>query len=161
MASYRTLSDLLKDVATDIKSGNGKIAKEISKNKEELGRQYAVELQNLILRNLNAYYASYSPVKYERTGQQKDIFNGFGLISFDEGLEQISIGFSDSAMQMNIVKNDPHESFVPDLLNSGWRLRGTSVTRNNRFRYFEGSFFIDNAIAEFNSLHKDARASYQ
>ncbi|MEY8365733.1 hypothetical protein AALA22_08835 [Anaerovoracaceae bacterium 41-7] len=160
MASYKTLDSLLKDVANDVKRGNGKIGKEISKNREEIGRKYAAELQEQILQNLNRYYASYSPIEHKRTYQQLNMFNSPGLISFDERLDQIHIGFGDSAMQMNAVTSDPHESFVPDLLNYGWRLRNTSATRNNRFNYFEGSFFIDNAIAAFNATHRDARAYY-
>ena len=45
MASYRTLDSLLKDVANDVKRGNGKIGKEISKNREEIGRKYAAEFE--------------------------------------------------------------------------------------------------------------------
>lgn len=153
MASFKNLQDLLSYVSKEASSGKGQLGKDIAEEKRKLAEEYVQELQELILANLQAYYNSYSPVRHKRTYQQLDIFNNVGL-QYDSG--EVTFGFGPSAMQENAVRSNPHMSFVPHLLNSGWRLRGAKNYRGrgNRFMYFEGSFFIDNAIEEFNTRHQ-------
>lgn len=153
MASFRNIQELVGHVLKDAKTNGKSFDDKISADQKDLAEEYAKELQRLILENLRVYYRSYNPVKHKRTYQQLNIFDN---INYVYGPNEITFGFSSSAMQKNAVKSDPHMSFVPHLLNYGWRVKGAKdkyAGNGNRFLRFEGSFFIDNAIEEFNLLH--------
>lgn len=147
MASFGSIQDLVSSVAKSY----GSVGRDATKT----ANKYIKELEGMILRNLQKYYKSYTPKKHERTYQQLNIFDDATYLYDSNG---VTIGFGSQAMQINAVKSDPHYSFVPELLNTGWSLSGVKTSRNkssvNRFVYFQGSFFINNAIEEFNAKHR-------
>lgn len=152
MASYRNFKDLVAGITSNEQFKN-MVIQERSKKTDAKLREYAKELRRMINKNLSTYYKSYSPVEYDRTNKLKSSINTYSPIVNDGVNISAVLQFNDNAWHDNAVLNDPHESFVPALINYGWHLKNTTVTRNNRFRHFSGSFYITNAIDEFNAMY--------
>lgn len=79
-------------------------------------------------------------------------------IEYDERKKCVVLNFSDDTFQKNIFQT--HVSFVPVLYNYGWEVGGKKYHYSNSngmpsFRYYAGSYFITEAIKEFNNSHKD------
>lgn len=152
MASYRNFNELMSAILNDKDVKNDIVLKRNKKNDQAL-REYASELRNMINKNLRAYYSSYSPLMYDRTNKLKTSINTyFPVMQSGQNISAV-LQFNDKAWHENAVQSDSHISFVPELLNYGWHVKDSKVIRNNRFYYYEGSFYITNAIEEFNSMY--------
>lgn len=114
----------------------------------------AKELEADIIHGLSAYFNSYSPEVYKNrpNGLRNNPSGLFEGIEFDSENRQVLIKFANTAWASNIVKNDPHQSFVPVLLNYGWQLSGAnkSPATSNMFWRYQGNNFISDAIERFN-----------
>lgn len=150
MASFDSYSKLIEAIAGSVQNGKTSVGREVSekKNKILLGEatKYATDLQRIINKYLDEYYNSYDPVVHKRT---KQLYKMLGNIDVDNESNVIIVHFNQNAWQTNVVQSEPHSSFVPMLLNTGWEVK-KSNKGGRRFLYFEGSFFLDNAIEEFN-----------
>ena len=153
MASYRTFDELMSAILHD-----ENIKKEVISKKEKINgqilREYAVELRNMINKNLRNYYNSYTPQLYERTNKLKTSIDTYPRTVHNGEQMYAVLNFNDNAWHESVdMESGHHSSFVPGLLNYGWHVKNTKVKRNNRFYYYEGSFYITNAIEEFNSMY--------
>lgn len=137
-------------IVGSVRNSKTAVGKEVAEKRKKIllseAEKYAADLQRIINKYLDEYYNSYNPVVHERTRQ---LYKMLGNVEVDNENNSIIIHFNQNAWQINAVKSDPHDSFVPRLLNSGWEVK-KSNKGGSRFLYFEGSFFIDNAIEEFN-----------
>lgn len=100
----------------------------------------ARRLFDLIQAEIAAYYKSYTPLVYRRTGKfydslriraHGDVFE----IYFEPNLAYRESGFPNGK-----------KVFIPTLLNQGWFFSDHAY----HFSYYEGYTFIDNAIHRFN-----------
>lgn len=163
MKSCKNFKELMNAIASS-EELKGAILAERSKENDKILREYAAELRRMINKNLRNYYNSYSPIMYDRTNKLKTSINAYSPIVQDGSEIFAVLQFNDNAWHENAVASQSHESFVPSLINYGWHVKDTKVIRNNRFYYYEGSFYITNAIEEFNSMYASrgisARISY-
>lgn len=81
-------------------------------------------------------------------------------ITYKKGqIGEIALVFNNNAICQNIIASDPHNSFVPVLMDQGWHLKNV-VRRVPRFTDFEGTGYITNAINEFNAMYPGAHATF-
>lgn len=152
MKSYSNFKDLANAIISDPDIKN----MVLSNNKLNIDinlKKYAKELKQMIDKNLRQYYSSYSPKMYKRHSRGQNIMSSLYVNPNSVDDSSILLEFDSNAYHINAVKSDPHFSFVPALINFGWRVHDTDVVRNNRFNYYEGSFYITNAIDEFNAMY--------
>ena len=122
------------------------IAKSYIENNDDHLKQLAKELESAILANAHS--------RWHFTG----LFEMME-ITYDNNLIKVNIPFNKAtAYRPNIVKSQPHYSFLPVLADMGWSVHGyNKVSRTNpnepTFWYFSGDSFIGDAISEFNHKH--------
>lgn len=118
----------------------------------------ATILRSLIQKHIEAYYASYQPVFYERqhlllhslvqTGVRMTRLKGkkyfYIYIEFDTGKVIRDSMFSDS-------KDKGHSAI---LISQGWKTVKPSFRGVPRFGYFQGYDFIGKAIADYRAMPK-------
>lgn len=117
----------------------------------------AKRLYNLIQKEIDNYYNSYSPVIYDRTGNYRKSLYAEDIASIKvvgNSLE-IGVGFNQSlATHKNIF--DDHYSFVPLLMEKGWLSKKLEDRYGTiqRFTRFDGIKAVENAIEEYNRTNK-------
>ena len=138
---------LAKIVSANTKMKNGMTVKETL----EKAVDYLYDcMDNQIL----AYYASYTPIIYQRT---HDLLDSLYAENFFEARVsgtriELSVSFRDSmAYHRNLF--DDHDSFVPLLVNFGWHSKGLESAIGKavpRLTYYEGFHMVERAIMQFN-----------
>lgn len=147
-------------------------------NGDTLGETMVSEAQRLadcIQYYIDEYYASYSPVVYDRTdGYRNSLYvEDLADIRVVGNTIRISVGFALSqAMHPNLESvyredrygnehwipiRDRHETFVPRMMETGWyapRLASMIGRHIYRLTYFEGIGAVERGIADFNRTNK-------
>lgn len=117
----------------------------------------AKRLYNLIQKEIDNYYNSYSPVIYDRTGNYRKSLYAEDIASIKvvgNSLE-IGVGFNQSlVIHRNLFDN--HYSFVPLLMERGWTAKRLEDRYGviERFTRFDGIKAVERAIEEFNRTNK-------
>lgn len=134
----------------------------------------AQRLYDCIQYYIDRYYDSYQPTIYERTNGYKNALYAEGLadIKIVGNTLRIGVGFqNDLAMHSNlsgvyrgdfggeywIPIKDRHESFVPILMEKGWRaprLANMIGQEVPRLTYFAGINAVEKGIRDFNKTNK-------
>jgi hypothetical protein len=127
-----------KKAGSRIKDDNGKSLNQIVK---EEGKRFYQILQ----KHINAYYDSYYPTVYQRTGAMGDSLQ----IETSVSDMSISVYFNDRAWHMPTSGKSPYLRFVPTLMDVGWEWKN-APRPIYRFTWWDGAEFIKAAIAEFN-----------
>lgn len=148
MASYYTYDDLMKAILKDEnvkKTAAKNVGKVTYKMFDEI---YAPALKRLIRKNVETYYSSYYPKQHIREFALRGLFETHGIYYQMERTMELKFN-EDKAFALNV--DHTHWSFLPSLINFGWQVGGRKG--GNRFMYFAGSFFITNAVEEFNAMY--------
>lgn len=129
-----------KDIGKRLKFDDGKTINEALKSE-------AQRLQQILIKHINAYYASYDPVQYSRTYQMRD------SVKVETSVKDMSIAvyFNQKAYHPSLLGGNP--GFTPVLIDSGWVWKNQSVPIY-RFTAYEGYGFIQQAVDEFNRTTK-------
>lgn len=135
-----------KIVASNTKMKNGKTVKETL----EEAVDYLYECMD---NQLLAFYASYTPRKYQRTF---DLLDSLYAENFFEARVvgtriELAVSFRDSmAYHRNLF--DDHNSFVPLLVNFGWHSIGLEamIGKVPHLTYYDGFHMVERAIIQFN-----------
>lgn len=121
-------------------------------------QQVAEEMKECVEREIGAYYRSYSPNQYERTGKFLESVEVLEVTQEPDRLEA-TIGYNQDASHPSLYGGS---GYVPTLINSGWRWKKTPKNGHiERFTYFGGDHFADRAIARFSSSHPDVVVTYE
>lgn len=113
------------------------------------------ELERYLKQELNAYFSSYDPVVYKRTGDTvKSIMVGVPRkVGVDEW--SLEITFNESlANHPSYIADDQPDGYVPWLLHSGWRNKLDSTLDIENFTRFKGTNYITKAVDKFNASNK-------
>jgi hypothetical protein len=151
LATFNSIADLEKWVKTS--NGQNSVLNE-SQIRQSL-TQAGQQLQKLIIAELNAYFQSYDPVVYDRTGNTVDSIrvgkprkisiNEWALdITFDESL----------ANHRSYIGNDQPDGYTPWLLQAGWRTRLDSTVDIENFTRFKGTNYLTKAVNKFNQTNQ-------
>ena len=113
---------------------------------------YAQRLKNMIEKHLRASGVNFNHPLFD---EAEPVYN--------EKRKCVEIKFSSDAFRPNV--SNKYKSFVPVLLNYGWEnenfvATGSMVAAGNMrptFMYYAGSYFITDAIQEFNEKYKDKK----
>lgn len=113
---------------------------------------YAQRLKNMIEKNLRASGVNFNHPLFDNAEPE-----------YNEKRKCIEIKFSSEAFRPNISRQ--YKSFVPVLLNYGWEnenfvATGSMISAGNMhptFMYYAGSYFITDAVQEFNEKYKDKK----
>lgn len=152
MADFNTIDELLTyEFATNPAYKNQGVEFEAGDvNLQDL-REYAKELRQAIMTNLDTYYA-YIPMRLDlRTEELKYALNRTRI---DAANNLIVIDFNDAAWHPSISKKHGHESFMPVLVNYGWNVGPKPRLLERSFNYYGGSNYITDAIEKFNDKYK-------
>lgn len=137
------LKTQLANIAKQYSNGSGTLAngKDVKRVLQEEGQR----LYNIIQKHIDKYYASYSPVEYERTYMFKESLR-VDPVQMENGQWSIKVYFDDIlATHDSIIGGDSGN--VPILLNYGWQT--TMSPPRYRFTAYEGSNFLSDAIEEY------------
>ena len=101
--------------------------------------------QSILKKHIQAYYDSYYPTVYHRTGAMGE------SVQIETKVENMSISvyFDDRAWHMPTSGKSPYLRFVPTLMDVGWEWKN-APRPIYRFTWWDGAEFIKAAIAEFN-----------
>lgn len=124
----------------------------LDRETKDLLRRYAQQLRNQILSNLRVFYSGYTPHDYSRTNA---LLEALDTIRTDSNTGEIIINFNSKAYHPNFTNE--YESFVPSLINYGWRNDALPIPRNRprSYAYYGGSNYLTDAINDFNNKHAD------
>ncbi|MCM1008700.1 MAG: hypothetical protein NC485_12405 [Ruminococcus flavefaciens] len=151
MGKANIQKQLQKLVASKMKMSSGETLQ------DQLSREVR-RLYDCIQRRINDYYDSYEPKIYRRTYNFRKAMYAEDLIdAYVEGNQiKLSVRFHDSfAYHPNF--DNSHDSYVPILMNYGWnapKLEKYIGHPVDRFTRFEGAFFIENGILDWNHQNK-------
>jgi hypothetical protein len=111
------------------------------------------ELQKLMIEELDAYFQSYTPTVYERTG---NTVNSIRVgqpkkISINEW--SLEINFDDALTNHPSVFGQ-EDGYTPWLLNTGWKTKLDATLDNEHFTRFKGTNFVTKAVNRFNDNNK-------
>jgi hypothetical protein len=150
-----TTFNSIKDLEKWIKTNHGQKStldeNQIRKVLSEAGQ----ELQRLMIVELDAYYQSYEPTVYKRTGNTVDSIrvgnpkkisiNEWSLaITFDEGL----------ANHPSYISADQPDGYTPWLLEVGWNIEDKVQPSRPMFTKHSGTHYITKAVNKFNQSNK-------
>lgn len=138
---------LMKKMSGNIRLRNGNtIRKQLE---QEVRRLY-----DCIQRRIDDYYDSYEPKIYQRGFRTQRAMYAEDLVdAYVEGNQiKLSVRFHNSfAYHSNF--NNSHENYVPILINYAWntpKLEKYIGHPVDRFTRFDGTFFIENGICDWN-----------
>lgn len=149
MKTAKTWDELAANISAYYKEDSqaaAAIAKSYIENNDDYLKQLAKELELAILANAHS--------RWHFAG----LFEMME-ITYDDNSIKVNIPFNKAnTYRPNIVKSQPHYSFLPVLADMGWSVHGYNrVSRLNpsapTFWYFSGDSFIGDAISEFNHKH--------
>jgi hypothetical protein len=151
MGKANIQKQLQKLVAGKIKMNNGETLQ------DQLSREVR-RLYDCIQRRIDDYYDSYKPKIYSRTYRFQGAIYAEDLadIRVEGNQIKLSVRFHDSLAYHSNFDNS-HESYVPILMNYGWnapKLEKYIGHPVDRFTRFEGAFFIENGIRDWNRQNK-------
>lgn len=112
-------------------------------------QRYINELVDSLNKGFQDYLNSYSPIIYKR--RTNGVENAFAhmsnkdIIAVREG-GFVYLKFTDSAW---VPSNQGHMSFLPALIEGGWKHKGADA-QSNRYRYYAGFHFIDAVVQAWN-----------
>jgi hypothetical protein len=149
--SFNSIKDLEKYINSQRGQQSTLDEKHIRKTLTEAGQ----ELERLMVAELNAYYQSYNPTVYERTGAtvksimvgkpKKISINEWSLdITFDEGL----------ANHRSYIGSDQPDGYTPWLLEVGWNIEDKVQPSRPMFTNHPGTHYITKAVNKFNANNK-------
>lgn len=142
----------IKDLEKWVKSKQGQ-SNVLDENKiRQILTKAGQELQRLMIAELDAYYQSYEPTVYQRTGNtvksirvgkpQKLSINEWSLeITFDENL----------ANHKSYIGDNQPDGYTPWLLEVGWNIEDKVQPSRPMFTKHAGTHYITNAVNKFNS----------
>ena len=150
MVKFTSLSQISKFANTP--QGQAELLKMKSAEIEKLLINASHELEGYLKEGLQAYFDSYTPTEYERTGQtMRDIKVGMPTQT-SPGVWNVSIGM-----------DSPHKSLFGgedgntlSLLNTGWISEGLENNGNEieHFTRFKGTNYIQEAVEKFNKNNR-------
>ncbi len=168
MAVKSLREQLTKIALNNVKTSNGKTL-------AEMMVQEARRLYNCIQYHIDKYYKSYEPKIYERTYNYQRALYAEDIADIRIKGNTLIIGvkfLSEFSMHPNLEQvywynkyqggtwipiNDNHNSFVPILMEKGWRANrlANMIGRHvYRLTYFEGIRAVEKGIADYNKTNK-------
>ncbi|MEH7116044.1 hypothetical protein V7128_01295 [Neobacillus vireti] len=113
------------------------------------------ELRKFMIEELNAYFLSYEPTVYKRTGDTVDsiivgspkklnINEWYLEITFDEG----------KAFHKSYIGSDQPDGYTPWLLEVGWNIEDKVQPSRPMFTDHPGTHYITKAVNRFNGSNK-------
>ena len=148
MVKFTSLSQISKFANTP--QGQAELLKMKSAEIEKLLINASHELEGYLKEGLQAYFDSYTPTEYERTGQtMRDIKVGMPTQT-SHGVWNVSIGM-----------DSPHQSLFGgedgntlSLINTGFEWGKQPDTTIEHFSRFEGTNYIQEAVEKFNKNNR-------
>lgn len=148
MTTFNNISDLKKWV----NSQNGQNSVLNENQIRQVLTEAGQELHKLMVEELNAYYQSYEPTVYQRTGNtvdsirvgkpQKISINEWSLgITFDEAL----------ANHHSYIGSNQPDGYTPWLLEVGWNIEDKVQPSRPMFTNHPGTHYITKAVQKFNA----------
>lgn len=118
----------------------------------------AKRLKDILQKNIEDYYHSYSPTVYQRRQHGGNLLDSLSL----DDVCAISANGMKLTMNININENAIHNSILDDseanafwLVNDGWKVAKNVWFKDvYRFGYFEGAHFVEDAVEEFERTSK-------
>lgn len=137
---------IVRIIAANTKMENGRTVKQ--------NLEAAVDyLYDCVDMHIREYYLSYEPRVYNRTYDFMDSLYAENFINarVKDNRIELSVSFRDSMAYHTNIFGD-HESYVPALINFGWKAPKleSMIGSRYRFTYYEGYHFIEKAIRMFN-----------
>jgi hypothetical protein len=151
MATFNNIRDLERY----INSSKGQSTALNETEMKRILRESAQELEKLLKDELNAYFNSYDPVVYERTGRTLQSFRVSDPKKISINNWSIEIYFDDGlANHPSVFGGDQPDGYTPWLLNTGWRNKLDSTLDIENFTRFKGTNYVTNAVEKFNRSNK-------
>jgi hypothetical protein len=113
------------------------------------------ELRKLMIEELNAYYLSYEPTVYKRTGNTVDsiVVGSPKKININEW--SLEITFDESkAFHRSYIGDDQPDGYTPWLLEVGWNIEDKVQPSRPMFTKHPGTHYITKAVNRFNANNK-------
>ena len=108
----------------------------------EVLKNEAKKFHMILQEEINNYYQSYpNPVRYKRTNK---LAESLDIVKVSDGKAYIK--FNKNAYHKSLFSDK--ESFVPSLINYGWKWKHQK-RKIKRFTYYEGYHFIQKAIEKY------------
>ncbi|MEH7347215.1 hypothetical protein V7122_25645 [Bacillus sp. JJ1532] len=148
MPTFKSIKEIEKWIATN--HGQEAVMNEakIRKILKDAGKQ----LEGYLKSELEAYFTSYTPVQYERSG------NTVKSIRVDEPKKisinewSLEIYFDDKlANHDSVMGSDQPKGYTPWLLEVGWDVRDKVNYKAEMFTHHKGTQFVSKAINRFNA----------
>lgn len=118
----------------------------------------AKRLKNILQKNIEDYYHSYSPIVYRRGQQGGNLLDSLNIddtcaISADGLKLTMNVNINENAIHNSILDNSEANAFW--LMNDGWQVRKETWFKNiYRFGYYEGAHYIEDTVEEFERTSK-------
>lgn len=114
----------------------------------------ARRFMDILQEEINIWYKSYTPVKYERTWKmQHSVYvDDYVLVDFDMSKLTISIRFTDDAFHKSLWKDS--EVNVLLLMDNGFKVNSGWHQNIPYFGYRKGGYFLERTMARFNKENK-------
>ncbi len=147
MPTFNNINDLAKYIGTP--KGSDQILNE--KNIRSVLTKEAKRLEKYLKEELNAYFSSYDPVVYERTGDTVRSIEVRTPKRIGQNQWSIEIGFNESlAMHPSYIGEDQPDGYTPWLLETGWSISGKVGFSRPMFTEHPGTQYITKAVSRFN-----------
>lgn len=118
----------------------------------------ARRFKNILQQKIEDYFASYSPVVYERGKHGGNLRDSLSVddvcrISTNGTKLIMSVDITDNAIHNSILDGSEANAFW--LLNDGWTVKKDVWFKDvYRFGYYEGAHFVEDAVEEFERTSK-------
>lgn len=114
-------------------------------------KQAGNRLEALMKEELQAYFDSYEPVEYLRTGYTMESFRVSEPIKTAFNSYQLKIYFNEGlANHPSYISDNQPDGYTPWLLNVGWKTKMDDIWNIDRFTRFSGTNYITKAVERFN-----------
>lgn len=109
------------------------------------------KLKYYVRKFLRQYYVSYSPKVYRRTrGLINSVQTGANTITISGDTVRVAVWFNERADGSSMFSNGSSKMPKALLIDKGWKVKkNVWFKKIDRFGRYQGSHFIDDAIAEF------------
>lgn len=137
-------------IAKKVKLANGKTT-------EQTLMEAVDYLYLCIQKRIDAMYANYDPVVYDRRPFTESLRSSLYAEDFLDARIignkiEVSLKFNNNVWAWNF--NRTHKSNVALLMNNGWKWNNEPNPPIERFSHFEGEHFLEKGIADFNSTNR-------
>jgi hypothetical protein len=145
----------IKDLERYLNSSKGQSTAMNETEIKKILRDAARELEGYLKDELNAYFNSYDPVVYKRTGNTLKSFRVSQPKKITANEWSIEIYFDDGlANHPSYIGDDQPDGYTPWLLNTGWRTKLDPILDKENFTRFKGTNYVTKAVERFNKSNK-------